>query len=182
MAWQAVQSVFVTQGCAGESMGEGLAVKLSASGLHNDLSTALLATVGDVDVFVVLATPDNFPRPTPSDLFGYPSSSTFQRPSAITADQNLIQTRTFYMVGPSMLENPTLASGWKVQLHKGGAYMVPSGRFVDSADIRVAGAHVKVASGGLWTYAAANDSARVGYVREYNADDGSLCFVLGMGV
>ncbi len=182
MAWQAVQSVYVGQGVLGESAGEGLAVKLSASGLHNDLPTAMLATVGDVDVFVVLATPDEFPRPTPSTLFTYPASSTFPRASTISADQNLIDSRTWYMVGPSMLENPTLASGWKVQLHKGGAYHVPSGRFVDSASIRAAGAHVKVASGGLWTYASASDSARVGYVREYNADDGSLCFVLGMGV
>jgi hypothetical protein len=182
MAWQSVQSVFVTQGIAGESMGEGLAVKLAASGLHNDVPTALLATVGDVDVFCVLATPDNFPRPTPSDLFSYTSQSTFPRASTITEDQNLIQSRTWYHVGPSMLGNPTLASGWKVQLHKGGAYHVPSGRFVDTATIRNAGAHVKVASGGLWTYAAANDASRVGYVREYNADDGSLVFVLGMGV
>lgn len=182
MAWQAVQSVFVTQGVLGESAGEGLAVKLSASGLHNDLPTATLATVGDVNVFVVLATPDEFPRPTPSDLFRYPSQSTFNRASSITGDQNLIDSRTWYMVGPSMLGNPTLASGWKVQLHKGGAYFVPSGRFVDSANIRVAGANVKVASGGLWTYASASDSARVGYVREYNAAEGSLVFVLGMGV
>jgi len=163
-------------------MGEGLAVKLSASGLHNDLPTVTLATVGDVDVFVVLATPDNFPRPTPSDLFNYTSQSTFPRASTITTDQNLIQSRTFYQVGPSMLENPTLASGWKVQLHKGGAYMLPSGRFNDTTTIRAAGAHVKVASGGVWAYAAANDANRVGYVREYNADNNSLCIVLGMGV
>lgn len=182
MAWQAVQSVFVTQGIAGESMGEGLAVKMSASGLHNDVPTAMLATVGDVNVFCVLATPDEFPRPTPSSLFSYPSSSTFPRASTITGDQNLIESRTWYLVGPSMLGNPTLASGWKVQLHKGGAYMLPSGRFVDSASIRAAGASVKVASGGLWTFASASDSARVGYVREYNADNGSLCIVLGMGV
>lgn len=163
-------------------MTEGVAVKLAASGLHNDLPTVLKATVGDVDVFCVMATPDEFPRPTPSTLFSYPASSTFPRASTITADQNQIDSRTWYNIGPSMLENPTLASGWKVQIHKGGAYHLPSGTFVDTTTIRSAGAHVKVAGSGLWTYAAANDSARVGYVREYNPSDGSIVIVLGMGV
>lgn len=183
MAYVSLASVLVLGGVAGESMQEGRAVTMTASGLHNDLPTVLLAASGAVDVWVVMATPDQFARPTLSTLFGYPSSATFSRPSTITPDQNFIESRTFYNIGPSMLGNPTLASGWKVQLHRGGIYAVPSGAYVANASLANAGAGIKVDVGGAgkWAYCTASDSARVGTVREYRTD-GTLLFHLGMRV
>lgn len=181
MAYVSLASALVLGGVAGESMQEGRAVTLNASGLHNDLPTVLLASSGSVDVWVVMATPDNFPRPTLSTLFSYPSTTAFPRASTVTADGNLIESRTFYTVGPSVLENPTLASGWKVQLHRGGAYTIPSGAYVDTATIRNAGAHLRVVANGQFAYAAAGHSETVGFVREW-LSDGRLTFHLGMRV
>lgn len=188
MAHVAMGSLHVIGVALGANMVEGVAVKLSASGIHNELPTAVVAGDGDKNVFIVLASPDRFPRPTPRDMFlrqdttvGLPSGSVGHGMQIgfdpRNAEEFLIdsgQRGPYYNIGPSMMQEPTLYSGWMVTLHRGGAYTLTENCFVDSADIRVPGAGVKVGANGKFVYATTNV---VGYVREYRGD-GKITIVL----
>lgn len=180
MAYVAMGSTHVTGGVAGQDIVEGRAVQISASGLHNDLPTVLLAASGAVNVFVALMTPDQFPRPTFAGFFNRNSTTRFYNNDALYTtglDPYLVdsgQRGAQYLIGPSLLEEPTISSGWMVQLHKGGAYRLTSNCFVDSTSIRNAGATVQVGANGKFQYHASSNI--VGYVREYR--DGWLTVVL----
>lgn len=185
MAYVSMGSSTVMGGVAGESMQEGRAVVFSASGLHRDLPTVLLASAGDTDVYVVLATPDMLPRPTLPGMFTYQNEFTgwsdlgagLPDPREATEDYlNYNDQRLRYNVGPSVMSNPTISSGWKVQIHKGGAYTLMSGCYVDSVGIKVQGAKVKVAASGRFTLASNVADSAVATVREYRAD-GALVIV-----
>jgi hypothetical protein len=177
MANVAMLSTHVTGGVAGESILEGRAVVMSASGLHGDLPTALLATANATNVFVAFVPPDQFPRPTPVGMFTSPQSVTFSQFGMNLAD--LTTHELVYRIGPSNLEAPVAASGWLVQLHKGGAYNLTAGCYTDSDDIRKNGALIKVGASGIFEYADAGTYA-VGYVREYR--NGRLVIVLDQKV
>lgn len=182
MAFVAMGGPFVTGGVLGQNIVEGCAVSISASGLHYDLPTVMLAASGATNVFVALATPDQFPRPTWQGFFSRNSQTTFLTNEAQyqTGLQPYLiesgQRGPAYLVGPSLLDEPTLYSGWMVQLHQGGAYTLTANNFVDSAAIRNVGAKVQVGANGKFQYHASSNI--VGWVREYRADNGHLTIVL----
>jgi len=181
MAFVAMGGPFVTGGVLGQDITEGCAVQISASGLHYDLPTVMLATSGAVNVFVALATPDQFSRPTWKGFFPRNSQTVFTDNDQLynTNLQTYLidsgQRGPAYLVGPSLMEEPTLYSGWMVQLHQGGAYSLTTGNYVDSAAIRTVGQKVQVGANGKFQAAAANI---VGWVREYRPDNGHLVIVL----
>lgn len=200
MAHVAMGSLHVTGAVAGQSIIEGRAITLNASGLHYDLPTALLAASGARNVFVAICPPDMLPRPTMARYFQYnpvttqsyvgheASSGTVEYPSSLVqtmvsgAYEYLVESGqsydgedALYLLGPSMMQEPVIASGWKVQAHRGGAYTLTANAFVDSAAVRNIGASIQVGSNGKFQYA---ESAIVGYVREYR--DGKLTIVLDM--
>src|SRR6185436_19804920 len=167
MAWIAVESHTTLGAVAGQSITEGCLVELSASGLHKDLPTAMLAASGALNVFVAIVPPDNFPRPTFESMFQYPDypGSVI---SPLQASPNLYWSERQYRVGPSLFEEPVALSGWKLQLHKGGAYTVTSGCFIDTANIRLAGKLVRPAGDGTGRFEYTATAAQaIGYVREY---------------
>ena len=181
MAFVAMGGPFVTGGVLGQDLTEGVAVQISASGLHYDLPTVLLAASGSTNVFVVLATPDQFARPTMKGFFNHNSQTVFltnEAPYTTGLQPYLIESGQHgaqYLVGPSLLNEPLLYSGWMVQLHQGGAYTLTANNFVDSPAIRQIGAKVQVGANGKFQAASANI---VGWVREYRADNGNLTIVL----
>jgi len=181
MAFVAMGGPFVTGAVLGENITEGCAVQISASGLHYDLPTAMLAASGATNVFVALATPDQFSRPTFKGFFNRNSQTVYTDNESLyttNSQQYLIesgQRGAQYLVGPSLLEAPTLYSGWMVQLHQGGAYSLTTHNYVDSAAIHVVGQKVQVGANGKFQAASANV---VGWVREYRPDNGHLVIVL----
>lgn len=159
---------------------EGLAVQVNdsgvARGLQTDLPFAGLADSGMNPVFILAAAPDDFDRPV--DIRQY------QAGWRVVSDKTLstgysepLETVTRYNVGISNLYNPTIPSGFLVNLHRGGIYTVPSDCFVDSADIKVPGNRIEVGSDGKWQRATVAANA-VGEVVEYRADTGELIFEL----
>lgn len=190
MAYMAMNSTFVTGAVAGETIVEGVAVVLTASGVHDDLPVARIASAGTRDVYVALVPPDMFPRPTPAGMFQYRQISTsLNNPVGMgnlvnsgfnpqNAQEYVVdsgQRGPEYLIGPSLLQEPIAQSGWKLQAHQGGAYTLTAGAFVDSADIRVIGNKVAVGANGKFVYST-NAAQIVGRVREYR--NGRLTIVL----
>lgn len=158
---------------AGESIVEGRLVTITASGAHRDLPVALLAASGTShDVYMAFAVPDQFPRPTPAGMFLFPDNTSLNPRSAtdrfLTTDYE-----TAWLIGPSVLPTVTIASGWRVALHRGGYYKLMSGEFNDTTGIRTNGAKIRVGASGKVEYDLAGTQA-IGQVREYNNFDGSL--------
>jgi hypothetical protein len=178
MAWVAMGSPHVVGAVAGEIVVEGRAVVMSASGLHRDLPTAVLAPAGSMNVFVAIVPPDRFPRPTPVSMYTPNDLVTFSQVGQSFGE--LTSDELMYRIGPSMMEQPVALSGWLLQLHKGGAYTLTAGAYTDSTNIRRNGALVTVAASGLFTYTA-DSSVAVGYVREWRAG-GYLTIVLDQKV
>ncbi len=161
-------------GVAGESIVEGRIVTINASGLHRDLPTVLLAASGTLkDVYMAFAVPDQFPRPTPAGAFLH-TDNTSINPRNSTDRFLTTDYETAWLIGPSVLPRPTIASGWKMALHRGGYYKLLSGEYNnDDSRIRGNGAKVRVGANGKIEYDAAG-TAQVGQVREYNQFDGSI--------
>ena len=142
MAHEAKLSLNVRPAIAQSLIQEGRLVSLIASGVRDDLPSAVLATSGvRLNTYVAFIPPDNFSRPTPSTLFTAPRTSTFYETGTWG---NFVETDTFYRVGPSTLENPFLTSGWGLLAKDKGVYTVPSGCVVTSASLKIAGTLVKV--------------------------------------
>lgn len=177
MANVAIGSPFVLGGVAVQSLQEGRAVVFATSGgrANSELPNVSYAASGTATgVYCVILPPDYFPRPTRQGFFTAPDRQIDTLdPRDATLDQAVLESDTFYKIGPSLFENPTIPSGWKVQLHRGGVYTVASGAFIDTASIRVPGATIGVAANGQWQYSASNV---VGEVREYRS--GKLTFTL----
>lgn len=187
MAFVAMQGTHVTGGVAGEAIVEGRAVVISASGLHDELPTVMLAGAGARNVFIAIFPPDQFPRPTPVGMFRrnqiitslpdgtLPLSAGGFDPRNATTHNQAHDYENAWLIGPSLLQEPVIQSGYMVQLHKGGAYTLTAGAFEDSAGIKVQGARVAVTASGK--FAVSTDAAAiVGYVREFR--DGKLTIVL----
>jgi len=178
MAYETLQSLRVLGGVASETIPEGRFVVASQSGIHEDLPNVALAGSGAVNVWVALVPPDNFDRPTPAGLFTARDYSTINPRNATGFDgQSFIQTQTFYNIGPSVLDNPTATSGWKLQLHRGGAYTVPISWFVDHPSLRVPFTRIRCAGGGSGAVAASNEAA-IGEILEYNTARDEITFTL----
>lgn len=177
MAYVSRFSDVVKPAVAGESIQEGRAVSLGASGVRRDLAVAMLAASGVIsNVYVAMVPPDDYARPTDSRLYTMGNTLNFNQWSN-TAYSDPVHTSTLYDVGKSALWNPTLLSGELLQAHRGGSYAVPSGAYVDSAAIKVPGAKIAVTTSGQWI-ATANEGNAVGTVDEYNAANGVLIFTL----
>lgn len=158
---------------------EGLAMVLTNSGTVNgfetDVPNAELADANTNPVYIVAAAPDNFPRPVDSRQYRAGWYTTLGRDEADYSEP--VETVTQYKVGISNLYNPTIPSGYLVNLHRGGTYTVPADCYTDSADIRVPGNYIVVGSNGKWAYSASRTNA-VGEVVRYNADTEELTFDL----
>jgi hypothetical protein len=176
MAYVSRLSDYVRGGVVGGTFQEGLAVKITNSGVHNDLPVFMGASTNDtVNVGILFAVPDQFSRPTDSDLYKASPSVVWNQNNGFS---DPIDTgKTFYKVGKSTLWNPTLTSGELGQLHRGGTYAVPSGTFIDSANIRIPGNMIRVGANNQWEYTATQSQA-VGVTEEYNTVTESLIFTL----
>lgn len=166
-------------GVAGETMLEGLAVKVTTSGIgvRNELPVLMKASANQVNnIGIVMVPPDDFSRPTNSLLYTA-TNKIVQHPNAATGWSDPVGTRTLYEVGKSTLWNPTLASGELALVMRGGSFAVPSGAFIMSANIRIPGNMIRVGSGGLWEYTATEAEA-VGMTEEFNAVNQVLVFTL----
>ncbi len=171
MAFVSRLSDYVGGGVAVVNILEGKLVTVAASGgreLSNLPNVSLAASGTSYPIFVAFAAPDNFPRPVNS--LNYTASYTALIRSDInTGWGNPVDTYTMYREGLSSLEAPTLTSGMLVQLHRGGSYTLTSGCWVDSADIKVNNALVKVADDGTGRFAyTTSASAAIGFVEEYD--------------
>lgn len=177
MAYVARLADFVRGGVIGESMQEGLAVKLTTSGagLRNELPVIMKASQNNVNqVGIVFKNPDDFARPTLEGMYTAPFKTVFNQNSGFS---DPIRTETNYLVGKSTLWNPTLVSGELGLMMRGGTFAVPSGAYIMSANIRVPGNMVRVGTGGLWEYTATEAEA-VGIVEEFNVINQVLIFTL----
>lgn len=175
----ASKSTVVRGGILTASMVEGLAATLTNSGVVNtfqtDIPIAAAAASGVNRVYIVAAAPDDFPRPV--DLRQYRAGWNVQldRDSGDFAEP--FETITRYNVGISNLDNPTIPSGFMVNLHRGGTYTVPAACFVEVAGIKVPGNYIEVGNDSKWQYTASRTNA-VGEVRFYNEATDELTFDL----
>lgn len=166
-------SDYVHQGVAQDEILEGKLVSATASGgirSYSNLPNVTLAASGTTyPVFIAFAAPDNFDRPVNSLQY----TATYY--TTIRADVNTgwgdpSDTYTYYRVGLSNLEAPTLTSGMFVQLHAGGSYTLTSGCWIANSNLQTRGALVKVADDGTgrFEYTTSN-SVAIGFVEEYDA-------------
>jgi hypothetical protein len=167
-----VQTRKSRQAVAGVAIVEGKAVKVSNSGLRNDLPTAALAAVNDVvGVYIAFMPPDNFPRPSASSWYTAPQQN-IQRLLDDSTYTDPTETETFYRVPRSMWKQPTVPSGELVALHN-GKIGVTAGAFIDVANIRIPGNMVRVGASGLLEYTA-TASEHFAVVDRYDPDNGVL--------
>lgn len=159
---------------------EGLAVQLNdsgvARGLETDLPFAALADSGIQHPFVLAAAPDDFDRPV--------DSRQYTAGWRVVSDKTLstgyadpVETLTMYKVGISNLYNPTVPSGFLVNLHRGGTYTVPAECYVASAGIKVVGNAIEVGADGKWQYALTTTNA-IGEVVHWDSATSELTFEL----
>jgi len=175
MAYVSRLSDYVRGGIAGQDLQEGLPATITNSGSVNELPVALAASTGQVNnVFIAFVPPDDFARPTEAGMYTARNFVQFDSNKAFT---DPVQTRTYYEQGKSTLWNPTVASGERVLLQRGGTYAVPSGTFNDSATMRTPGTLVRVGANGRWDYTT-DQAVSVGVVEEYNTANGVLIFTL----
>lgn len=175
----AAKSTVVRGAILTASMVEGLAANLTNSGVVNtfatDIPIAAAAVSGVKRVYIVAAAPDDFPRPV--DLRQYRAGWYTQLDRDESDFAEPFETITRYNVGISNLDNPTIPSGFMVNLHKGGTYTVPAACFVESAGIKVPGNPIEVGNDAKWQYATVAANA-VGEVRFYDEANDLLTFDL----
>lgn len=177
MAYVARLADYVRGGVVGESMQEGLAVKLTTSGLgvHNELPVFMKASQNNVNqVGIVFKSPDDYARPTLEGMYTVRSTAIRNQYGGFSEP---VKTETYYTVGKSTLWNPTLVSGELALMMRGGTFAVPSGAYIQSDNIRIPGSMIRVGTGGLWEYTATEAQA-VGAVEEYNSVNDVLIFTL----
>lgn len=164
------------QGVAAETIVEGRAVTVSASGVRNDLpNVGYAAQNSTTGVYVAFFPPDNFPRPTIADFYTAPFKQTYDvNNAALYGEPTLTQTQ--YLVPRSQWKEPSVYSGELVALHH-GKIGITSGCFVSSADIQVPGNNIGVGVSGLFEYTN-NQSHVVGEVDRYDAQTGILYIIL----
>lgn len=175
MAHVAKNDLHVRASIAGTDIREGTLVRLTASGT-SDLPIALpAASSTHLNVYVAFFAPDDFARPTSADMYKASWYSVLDQSS-----WNEGVTGTRYPLGPSITENPLIASGYKMLARKGGIYQVNADVVVDNALAKIGGNLVKVASdgSGKWEYSATEADA-IGKVVEFDSALGVYTFELG---
>ena len=107
------------QGVAAQTIIEGRAVVVGASGVRNDLPYVTYASANTTTgVYVAFFPPDNFPRPTIADFYTAPFKQTYDlNNAALYGDPTLTQTQ--YLVPRSQWREPMAYSGELVALHHG---------------------------------------------------------------
>lgn len=171
MAHEAKLSLYSVPAVAGQAIEEGRLVRLTASGLRNDLPTALPAASGTtINVYVAFAPPDNFSRPTPGSVYtAAPTSYWLENQVAGPSWGNQTQTDTWFFQGLSTFEAPLLGSGYLVLAKREGVYTVTSGCVVAGSNIQVVGNLVKVADDGTGRWDSTTvESSAIGTVVDYD--------------
>lgn len=170
-----VTSLRSRQGVAAETIVEGRAVVVGASGVRNDLPNVTYATANtELGVYVAFFPPDNFPRPTIADYYTAPYIQSYNvNNAALYGDPTLTQTQ--YLVPRSQWKEPSTYSGELIALHH-GKIGITSGCFVSSANIQVPGSKIKVAASGLFEYT--SGTYAVGEVDRYDAQTETLYIIL----
>lgn len=163
MAHVSVNSAFVTQGVAGETITEGAPVCITTSGVHMELPVAMLADTTTTKVFVAIVPPDQYGRPTPVNMYLTPSQALLD---VANANSTPVSGGEMYLnQGMSTLENPVVMSGMLLQIHDGGAYTIPADLF-DA--VPAIGEDVVVSSAGKW---GTTGGDKVGIVREIRGNN-----------
>lgn len=163
------------QGVAAQTIIEGRAVVVGASGVRNDLPNVTYASANTTTgVYVAFFPPDNFPRPTIADFYTAPFKQTYDlNNAALYGDPTLTQTQ--YLVPRSQWREPMVYSGELVALHH-GKIGITSSCFTDSADIRVPGNKIKVAASGIFEYTSGTHAC--GEIDRYDGQTGTLYIIL----
>jgi hypothetical protein len=175
MAYVSRLADYVRGGVVGESIIEGQAVKMTTSGVRADLPVLMKASQNQTkNIGILIKGPDDFARPTLEGMYTAPAQVTQNWNTGFTTP---VRTETSYLVGKSVLWNPTLVSGELGLMMRGGTFAVPSGVYIMSANIRVPGNMIRVGTGGLWEYTA-TESEAVGFVEEYQPALDVLIFTL----
>lgn len=160
-------------GIMGSDIVEGSPVKIinSGSASGSDLPKLILADQNEThNVFVVMSAMDDFSRPTDERMYTATWNTSI---SKVSGYGDPVQTRTLYDVAKSTLWNPTLKSGERAVAHRGVTFAVPSGRYNDTAGIKIPGSLFRVGANGLWDTTSTAAEA-VGTVEQYNAANGVL--------
>lgn len=143
---------------------------------NESLPVAELAAENDTFVYVGLIPPDNFSRPTLDEQYQYKTVAT--RPVSLDGEFiDPVERGGGWLVGKSVAYNPTMQSGERIGLHRGCTVTVPSGCYVDSADIRKRETLIRVGTGGKWTAAASSANA-VGTVDHFDDELNELTLIL----
>lgn len=175
MAYVSRLADYVRGGVVGESIQEGLAVKITNSGVRADLPVLMKASTNQTkQIGILIKGPDDFARPTLEGLYTAPAVQTVNWNSGYA---NPVRTEVNYQVGKSVLWNPTLVSGELGLVMRGGTFAVPSGAYITSSNIKIPGNMIRVGSGGLWEYTA-TESEAVGFVEEFSTVNDVLIFTL----
>lgn len=175
MAHVAKNDLHVRAAAAGMDIKEGTLVRLTASGT-SDLPIALpAASSTHLNVYVAFFAPDDFARPTAADMYKSNLYSVLDQSS-----WNEGGTGPYYLLGPSITENPIIASGYRMLARRGGIYHVSADVVVDNALAKVGGNLIKVAAdgSGKWEYSATEADA-IGKVVEFDSALGVYTFELG---
>ena len=170
-----VTTIRSRQGVAATTIVEGRAVVVGASGVRNDLPNVTYAAANTTQgVYVAFFPPDNFPRPTPREMYTAPYIQSYNVNNA-NLYGNPSMTQTMDLVPRSQWKEPSAYSGELVALHW-GKIGITSGCFVSSANIKIPGNKVKVAGSGLFEYTAS--TYIVGEVDRYDAVTDTLYLIL----
>jgi len=179
MAHIARLSESVRGAVAGELIQEGRLVRLTVSGVRNDLPVAMLAASGTTrNVYIAMVPPDDFARPTPATMYSAGFSTTL-RESGSWGD--FVETNTFYRVGLSTLENPFMPSGYLLQAHRETVVTVPSGCVVANASLKTVGSLAKVSDDGTGRFEyTTSDSVAVARVVDWEPSLDQYTFEFGL--
>lgn len=184
MAIVALQSKTVFGAVAGEPLYTGRAVVIDTTVSGQALPFVRLAPANATNVYVAFIPPDMFARPTPAAMFlytpyvlgitqAYDNANIGYHPTQ--AQPYVIESGQYYMMGPSLLPYAPIPQGWRVQLHRGGAYVIYPDGYVSSTAIRVPGTSVAVAAQGKFV---ASTSNVVGVVIDYDAATQAITVLL----
>jgi hypothetical protein len=163
------------QGVAAQTIIEGRAVVVGASGVRNDLPNVTYASANTTTgVYVAFFPPDNFPRPTIADFYTAPFKQTYDlNNAALYGDPTLTQTQ--YLVPRSQWREPMVYSGELVALHH-GKIGITNNCFIDEADIRIPGKKIKVGASGMFQHTVSSNI--VGEIDRYDDQTGTLYIIL----
>lgn len=128
--------------------------------------------------FVITFAVDNREAP----IVDWPQTVFDFRGGWVNADQGPLTGVKMWLTHPGNQESQTIPSGYRALAYTEGTFTLPSGQYVDSAEIKVPGAAIVIAdtasdgapSAGKPKYAAAMAVGVIGFTEDYDADNGRL--------